>query len=174
MHLPLDHLRARRRIYHAALDRYAFRVATPDDVEGIISLWPEHWEEAHYKDRGIEPDEARYRAWLTKRMTYGAGVWLLAIDEADNSVVGFFEYSLDHNFLVQAGGGDGHIFCRQSAQALGGATDPVRAGVERGHRGWGLRLPRADRLGDAVGEGAGKHLSETRVHDHRHDDGKGT
>ena len=98
MHLPLDHLRARRRIYHAALDRYTFRVATPDDVEGIISLWPEHWEEAHYKDRGIEPDEARYRAWLTKRLTYGAGVWLLAIDEADNSVVGFFEYSLDHNF----------------------------------------------------------------------------
>jgi GNAT superfamily N-acetyltransferase len=75
---------------------YTFRVATPDDVDGIVALWPEHWAEAHYRDRGIVPDEERYRKWTWTMLEYGAGVWLLALH--DDRIIGFFAYTLDHNF----------------------------------------------------------------------------
>jgi hypothetical protein len=86
----------RRRIVTDTVDRYTFRAATPEDVPAIAALWPEHWGEVHYKDRGIVPDPARYDVWLDKVITYGAETFLLA--ECDGEVVGFFSYGLDHNF----------------------------------------------------------------------------
>jgi GNAT superfamily N-acetyltransferase len=97
MHAPID--QKLHRIYRRTLDRYDFRAATPDDVDGMVALWPEHWEEAHYKDRGIEPDEQRYRAWMTRMLEYGLGVWIVALH--DDTIVGFFAYTLDHNFSTQ-------------------------------------------------------------------------
>jgi hypothetical protein len=94
--MSLSATEERRRIVIDTIDRYIFRVATPDDVPAIVALWPEHWEEVHYKDRGIVPDEPRYIAWLTRMITYGGETFLLA--EADGEVVGFFSYGLDHNF----------------------------------------------------------------------------
>jgi L-amino acid N-acyltransferase YncA len=88
-----------QRIYRRTLDRYAFRIATEADVDGMVALWPEHWAEAHYTDRGIEPDETRYRAWMTDMLHYGLGVWIVALD--GDEIVGFFAYTLDHNFCVR-------------------------------------------------------------------------
>jgi hypothetical protein len=85
-----------QRIFQKAFERYVFRVATPGDVDGIVALWPEHWAEAHYRDRGIEPDEPRYREWMSYMLEYGIHVWVLALDGEE--IVGFFEYGLDHNF----------------------------------------------------------------------------
>jgi L-amino acid N-acyltransferase YncA len=87
------------RIYQQTMNLYEFRVAEPEDVDGIVGLWPEHWAEAHYRDRGIEPDEERYRDWVSKKIEYDSGVFLLALRE--NHVVGFFAYTLDHNFSVK-------------------------------------------------------------------------
>jgi len=84
------------RLFAEALDRYSFRVATPDDTPAIVALWPEHWAEAHYRDRGIIPDEDRYHKWIWTMLEYGGGTWLLALD--DGKAIGFFAYSLDHNF----------------------------------------------------------------------------
>jgi L-amino acid N-acyltransferase YncA len=89
-----------KRLLDRTLERYTFRVATPNDVEGIVALWPEHWAEAHYPDRGIEPDEDRYRQWVADSIEYGTQIRLLAIDSRDH-IVGFFAYSLDHNFSVK-------------------------------------------------------------------------
>jgi L-amino acid N-acyltransferase YncA len=86
-------------LFEAALDRYTFRLAVPGDEDGIVGLWPEHWAEAHYPDRGIEPDEDRYRTWVERTIAQGNHPRLLAID--DMNIVGFFAYSLDHNFSVK-------------------------------------------------------------------------
>jgi GNAT superfamily N-acetyltransferase len=86
-------------LFEAALDRYTFRLAQPGDEDGIVALWPEHWAEAHYPDRGIEPDEDRYRAWVGLTLEIGLHPRVLAIDhQNDNQIVGFFAYSLDRNF----------------------------------------------------------------------------
>jgi L-amino acid N-acyltransferase YncA len=85
-----------RRVYQETLKRYHFRVATAADVDGIVGLWPEHWQEAHYKDRGIVPCEPKYRAWLQSCLTNDLGVWVLAVE--DERVVGFFNYELDDSF----------------------------------------------------------------------------
>lgn len=93
----LDQVRSRHlRLYRQTLDRYEFRAAEEGDVDGIVALWPEHWAEAHYRDRGIEPDEERYRDWIAKKIHYNTGVFVLALDRGQ--VVGFFAYTLDHNF----------------------------------------------------------------------------
>ena len=88
-----------QRVYRATLARYTFRVATPADCDGIVALWPEHWQEANYHARGIIPDEDRYRSWTQKILDYGLHVIVLALylDE----VIGFFDYSLDHNFSTE-------------------------------------------------------------------------
>lgn len=87
-------------LFEEALSRYTFRLATQDDVDGIVALWPEHWAEAHYPDRGIEPDEAKYRAWVKATIEAGVHPRILAIDNNDG-IVGFFAYSLDRNFSVR-------------------------------------------------------------------------
>jgi L-amino acid N-acyltransferase YncA len=112
MHTPLDDLKPHQRVYKKTFEHYAFRVATPADVEGIIDLWPEHWEEAHYKDRGIEPDENRYREWMQAKLEYGNGVFLLALYR--ECVIGFFAYTLDHNFSVRPVAVMGTFFVRQA------------------------------------------------------------
>jgi hypothetical protein len=101
-----------RQIYQRTLARYSFRVATPDDVDGMVSLWPEHWQEAHYRDRGILPDEDRYRAWMQRMLDYGLGVWILAL--LDKEVVGFFAYVLDHDFSVEPVAVMGTFFVRKA------------------------------------------------------------
>jgi L-amino acid N-acyltransferase YncA len=88
-----------KRIYQRTIERYEFRVADEGDVDGIVALWPEHWAEAHYRDRNIEPDEARYRDWVAKKIEYDTGVFLLALDAGQ--VIGFFAFTLDHNFSVR-------------------------------------------------------------------------
>jgi L-amino acid N-acyltransferase YncA len=95
LNLPPRH----KHLYQAALDRYTFRLAEPGDADGIVALWPEHWAEAHYPDRGIEPDENRYRIWVEKTIENGSHPRLLAL--CDGKVIGFFAYSLDHNFSVR-------------------------------------------------------------------------
>jgi L-amino acid N-acyltransferase YncA len=97
MHAPIERLLSQS-IYRHTMERYTFRVATVDDVDGIVALWPEHWEEAHYKDRGIEPDEIRYRGWMHDKIEFGQGVFLIAIEVDSQEIVGFFAYTLDHNF----------------------------------------------------------------------------
>ena len=87
------------RLYREALERYEVRVAEERDVDGIVALWPEHWAEAHYRDRGIEPDEARYHDWVAKKIEYGTGIFLLALDA--DQVIGFFAFTMDHNFSKQ-------------------------------------------------------------------------
>lgn len=122
MHSPLETLKPYQRIYKKTVDRYDFRVATPLDVEGIVALWPEHWEEAHYKDRGIEPDEDRYAEWVQAKIEYGSGVFLLALDRGKSSwpmkhkeeIVGFFAYTLDHNFSVKPVAVMGTFFVRKA------------------------------------------------------------
>jgi L-amino acid N-acyltransferase YncA len=99
--LSPDHAKPHRRVYQRTLDRYTFRLATIDDVDGIVALWPEHWEEAHYKARGIEPDEPRYRQWTEDKIRYLDMVFLVAIERDSSRIVGFFAYSLDHNFSVK-------------------------------------------------------------------------
>jgi len=89
------------RIFAHTLARYDFDVATLDDVDGIVALWPEHWEEAHYKDRGIVPDEQRYRRWMTACVENGFGVWIAAVAREDHRIVGYINYELDHNFSVE-------------------------------------------------------------------------
>jgi L-amino acid N-acyltransferase YncA len=84
-------------LFEAALDRYVFRQVVPGDEDGIVALWPEHWAEAHYPDRGIEPDEERYRRWVEKTIANGNHPRIVAIDK-DDGIVGFFAYSLDNNF----------------------------------------------------------------------------
>jgi L-amino acid N-acyltransferase YncA len=91
-------LTSHHRLYQRTLDRYTFRVATPDDADAIVALWPEHWAEAHYRDRGIIPDEERYRAWTRRVLEYGRQVMLVALD--GDVIIGFFAYMLDHNFSV--------------------------------------------------------------------------
>jgi GNAT superfamily N-acetyltransferase len=86
----------RKQLLEAALDRYAFRVAEPIDCDAIAALAPEHWAEARYSERGIVLDQYRYRNWLKEMLEKGRGVWLLA--ELDDEVIGFFSYTLDHNF----------------------------------------------------------------------------
>jgi GNAT superfamily N-acetyltransferase len=101
------------RIYRQTLDRYRFRVATPADADGIVALWPEHWGEAHYRDRGIEPDEARYAEWIRAKLEYDSnGVFLLALD--GDEVVGFFAYTLDHNFSFRPVAVMGTFFVRKA------------------------------------------------------------
>ena len=102
----------RPQLYRQTLDRYAFRLATESDVDGMVALWPEHWAEAHYRDRGIEPDEVRYRAWMTDMLHYGLGVWLVALRE--DEIVGFFAYTLDHNFSVAPVAVMGTFFVRKA------------------------------------------------------------
>jgi hypothetical protein len=97
MHAPFDKI-LHSRIYRETMASYTFRVATPDDVDGLVALWPEHWAEAHYKDRGIEPDEPRYRQWMHDKIEFGQGVFLIAVEVDSQEIVGFFAYTLDHNF----------------------------------------------------------------------------
>jgi L-amino acid N-acyltransferase YncA len=98
VNLQPDHAK-HQRVYRATLARYHFRVATPADCDGIVALWPEHWEEANYHMRGIVPDEDRYRRWRQKVLDYGVNVIVLAL--RGDEIVGFLEYSLDHNFSVE-------------------------------------------------------------------------
>jgi GNAT superfamily N-acetyltransferase len=88
------------RIFGRTFERYEFDTADIDDVDGIVALWPEHWEEAHYKDRGIVPDEARYRKWMKFCLYNVLGVWIVA-KTRDNEIVGYINYELDHNFSVE-------------------------------------------------------------------------
>jgi L-amino acid N-acyltransferase YncA len=90
-----------KRVYQRTLARYDFRLATVADAEGIVALWPEHWDEAHYKDRGIEPDEPRYLQWTRDKLEFLNGVFLVAVERATDKIVGFFAYDLDHNFSVK-------------------------------------------------------------------------
>jgi len=99
--LSPDHIEPHRRAYQHALAHYDFRLATLDDTDGIVSLWPEHWEEAHYRDRGIEPDEPRYRQWTRDQIEYLDRVFVVAVDRDSQKIIGFFAYSLDHNFSVK-------------------------------------------------------------------------
>jgi L-amino acid N-acyltransferase YncA len=91
--------RVRHRLYRDAVEKYEFRVATPEDVDGLVALWPEHWAEANYHSRGIEPDEDRYRDWLANKIEYGLGVFVMAL--LNDVPIGFFAYTLDHNFSVK-------------------------------------------------------------------------
>jgi GNAT superfamily N-acetyltransferase len=100
------------RAYRETLDTYTFRVATMDDVDGVVALWPEHWAESHYKDRGIEPDEPRYRRWLHDQIEYGGGIFVIAVH--DDAVVGLFAYTLDHNFSVKPVAVMGSFFVRKA------------------------------------------------------------
>jgi hypothetical protein len=84
------------RVYEKTFERYSFRIATAADVDGIVALWPEHWQEAHYKDHGIAPCEPKYRSWLENCLTNALGVWILALD--GDHIVGFFAYELDDSF----------------------------------------------------------------------------
>ena len=99
MHGPPPESTRLQRVYRKTLANYEFRIATPADVDGMVALWPEHWAEAHYPDRGIEPDEPRYRKWMSEMLEYGLGVWIVALK--DEEIVGFFAYTLDHNFSVK-------------------------------------------------------------------------
>lgn len=99
-------------LYEAALDRYTFRLAVPGDEYGIVALWPEHWAEAHYPDRGIEPDENRYYDWVKATIEAGVHPRILALD--GDKVVGFFAYSLDRNFSVRPVAVMGTFFVRKS------------------------------------------------------------
>jgi L-amino acid N-acyltransferase YncA len=105
-------LTRRKRLYTDTLERYQFRTATPEDVEGILDLWPEHWAEAHYRDRGIEPDEDRYREWLGKVLIYGLQTMLVC--SYDGEIVGFFAFSLDHNFSKKPVAVMGTFFVRKA------------------------------------------------------------
>ena len=104
--------RIRPQLYQDTLARYAFRPATSEDTDGIVALWPEHWDEAHYKDRGIVPDESRYREWVELKLKFGDGVFLLALDGKE--IVGFFAYTLDHNFSFQPVAVMGTFFVRKA------------------------------------------------------------
>lgn len=95
--IPLN----RRRVYQHTLSHYDFRLATVDDTDGIVALWPEHWEEAHYRDRGIEPDESRYWEWVHDELQFLLSTFVVAIERRTSQIVGFFNYSLDHNFSVR-------------------------------------------------------------------------
>jgi len=101
-----------RLLYEAALDRYTFRLAVPGDEDGIVALWPEHWAEAHYPDRGIEPDEHRYYDWVKATIEMGGHPRILAIDGTE--IVGFFAYSLDRNFSVRPVAVMGTFFVRKA------------------------------------------------------------
>jgi GNAT superfamily N-acetyltransferase len=103
-------------LYEAALDRYTFRIARPGDEDGIVDLWPEHWAEAHYPDRGIEPDEHRYYEWVKATIEMGVHPRILAIDnrEGQSDIVGFFAYSLDRNFSVRPVAVMGTFFVRKA------------------------------------------------------------
>lgn len=106
MHAPVS------RIYQKTLETYTFRVATLDDVDGLVSLWPEHWAEAHFRDRGIEPDEPRYRDWMREKLEYGHQVFVAALK--DDEIVGFFAYSLDHTFSKKPVAIMGSFFVRKA------------------------------------------------------------
>ena len=99
-------------LFEAALDRYTFRLAVPGDEDGIVALWPEHWAEAHYPDRGIEPDEKRYRIWVKLTLEMGLHPRILALD--GDEIVGFFAYSLDRNFSVRPVAVMGTFFVRKA------------------------------------------------------------
>ena len=103
-------------LFEAALDRYTFRIAAPGDEDGIVDLWPEHWTEAHYPDRGIEPDEHRYYDWVKRTLENGSHPRILAIDgnSLGAEVVGFFAYSLDRNFSVRPVAVMGTFFVRKA------------------------------------------------------------
>jgi len=101
-------------LLEAALDRYTFRLAVPGDEDGIVDLWPEHWAEAHYPDRGIEPDEHRYYEWVQRTLENGSHPRILAIDSTNHIVVGFFAYSLDRNFSKKPVAVMGTFFVRKA------------------------------------------------------------
>jgi GNAT superfamily N-acetyltransferase len=101
-------------LFRKAVARYEFRVAVEGDVDGIVALWPEHWAEAHYSDRGIVPDEPRYRDWVARKIECDAGVFLLAIDAGTGQPVGFFAYTLDHNFSEKPVAVMGSFFVRKT------------------------------------------------------------
>jgi GNAT superfamily N-acetyltransferase len=94
-----EHASIREAIYKRTLADYEFRNATVDDIEGIINLWPEHWEEVHYKDRGMEPNEPAYREWLHLVLSNGYMPFVLALRRG--TVIGFFAYSLDTSFSTK-------------------------------------------------------------------------
>jgi L-amino acid N-acyltransferase YncA len=119
-------------LFEATLDRYSFRIATQDDVDGIVALWPEHWAEAHYPDRGIEPDEDRYRAWVRSTVLHGNHPRLLALD--GDGIVGFFAYSLDHNFSTKPVAVMGTFFVRKAHRRSAVASILFELGIEMAKR----------------------------------------
>lgn len=81
------------------MEDYLFRTATLDDIDGIVALWPEHWEEVHYKDRGLEPNEPAYREWLKLVIETAFMPFIVALH--GDEIVGFINYSLDKNFSTK-------------------------------------------------------------------------
>lgn len=117
-----------RRLFEKTLDRYTFRAATPADVPGLVALWPEHWAEAHYRDRGIEPDEGRYTAWLDKVLTFSSYAIIVAC--LDRETVGFLAYSLDHNFSKKPVAVMGTFFVRKAHRRTAVAAILFELGLE--------------------------------------------
>ena len=78
------------------------------------------------------PDEPRYRAWTRKVLDYGAHVCLLAL--LDGEVVGFFAYSLDHNFSIKPVAVMGTFFVAKAHRRSAVPAILFELGIEPGGR----------------------------------------
>lgn len=79
-------------------ERVAFRFADVNDVPEVMGLYERFYQEAVYKDM-LEWDSARARETILNGVVTDERPHILAI--ADDKIVGFLAYVLDHTFSVR-------------------------------------------------------------------------
>lgn len=76
----------------------SFRLATPDDVPELISVYERYYAETVWKDF-LEFDPTRARETILKGITFNTKPMILAL--MDETIVGFLSLVIDHSFSVK-------------------------------------------------------------------------
>jgi GNAT superfamily N-acetyltransferase len=98
MNTAITTIPPQRRLVQRTLDDVDFGLAGKSDVDELVALFDDFFEEADYKSRGIVYAPSKAKAWLDRVIAYGACPHIIARSRDDNTIIGVTSYSLDDSF----------------------------------------------------------------------------
>ena len=96
-----------------SVDAFDFRPARVGDIEDMVELYREFFDESDLSKRGLEYDPKRAWAFGFDGITRGTHPWILAFEKASGRLIGGVSYRLSHNYTTQPGADLGEFFVRK-------------------------------------------------------------
>jgi GNAT superfamily N-acetyltransferase len=79
----------------ATLENLDFRLAGPEDVDGLVAFYMQYFGFSVFPDYGLTLDPERLKAWVTRVVASGYKPHIIAVDKVSGRIVGALDYNLD-------------------------------------------------------------------------------